>query len=133
MEWSDSLSIGVEAVDNQHKELIKRANGFFEVMKTGGGKDQVLQVLDFLSGYVVKHFRDEEMIQIRYRYPGYEAHRKMHQDFVEDVKRLRAELEQNGVTVASSSMVALTLSNWLVTHITMQDRLIGKHVKSLQG
>ena len=129
MEWSESLSIGVEAVDNQHKELIKRANAFFDVMKAGGGNEQVLPVLDFLSGYVVKHFHDEEMIQIRYKYPGHEAHKKMHQDFVEDVKRLRADLEKNGVTIASSSMVAMTLSN----HITMQDRLIGKYIKSLQG
>ena len=133
MEWSDNLSIGVDAVDNQHKELIKRANSFFDAMKAGSGKEEILKVLDFLGGYVVTHFHDEEMLQVRYQYPGYEAHKKIHADFVEEVKRMRADIEKNGLTLATNSMVAMTLSNWLVSHITMQDRLVGRHIKAQQG
>lgn len=130
MQWADNLSIGVDAIDNQHKELINRANSFFTALKNGSGKEETLKVLAFLSSYVVNHFRDEEAIQVRHNYPKYQEHRKLHKDFLETVKTMKADIEKNGVTTASSTMIAMTVSNWLVNHINLQDKDIGRHIRA---
>lgn len=34
MVWTQNLSVGVEEIDDQHKELIDRVNKFYAAMKT---------------------------------------------------------------------------------------------------
>jgi hemerythrin len=129
MEWSESLSVGVEAIDSQHKELISRVNAFYASLRKENAKQETLKVLDFLSGYVVQHFRDEEAIQAKYNYPNYPEHRKVHKDFIESVQGIKADIEKDGVTTTSSSLIAMTLSNWLVNHISKMDKDIGRHIR----
>lgn len=129
MEWTPNLSVGIDMIDNQHKELINRANQFYAELRKENGKAETLKVLDFLSNYVVKHFSDEEAIQAKYNYPGYAEHRKLHRDFIENVKGIKADIAKNGVTSASSTLIAMTVSNWLINHISVMDRDIGRHIR----
>jgi hemerythrin len=129
MEWTHDLSVGVEEIDSQHKELIARVNSFFDAMKSGGSHERVLEMLSFLESYVAKHFGDEEALQLRYNYPGYTAHKKLHQEFKQTVKELRGEIEKR-FTPATQSMVGMTLTSWLVLHITKEDKAIGAYIRS---
>lgn len=129
MEWSDNLSVGVDTIDNQHKELINRVNAFYAALRKENSKEETLKVLDFLSSYMVRHFKDEEAIQVKYNYPKYAEHRKIHKEFIETVKGVTADLEANGVTTAASTMIAMTVTNWLVNHISIQDKDIGRHIR----
>ena len=95
MEWTPDLSVGVEAIDNQHKELIRRMNAFFSSME-GNDQKKVLDMLAFLADYVVTHFRDEEALQVRCNYPGYAEHKKLHQDFVSQVKEMTKDIKEQG-------------------------------------
>ena len=131
MEWAENLSVGVDSIDGQHKELIKKTNEFTQAMKAGSGKQEVLKIMDFLAQYVVTHFRDEEALQIRSNYPKYQEHRKIHMDFIADVERMRKEIEGSGMTVATNLMVGSTLSNWLITHITRHDRELGAYIRNI--
>lgn len=92
-----------------------------------------MNILDFLSGYVLTHFADEETLQVQHGYPGYQAHSKLHQDFVKEVTALRSDLEKSGVTATGCSLVGMTLANWLVSHISTQDRLVGQYIKGKNG
>ncbi|MGE5495933.1 MAG: bacteriohemerythrin [Burkholderiales bacterium] len=131
MEWTQDLSVGVEQIDSQHKELIARVNSFFDAMKNGSSDKRVFEMLDFLESYVASHFKDEEALQVRYGYPGYAAHKKLHEDFKATVKNLRKEIEK-GFTPATQSMVGMTLTNWLLLHITKEDKALGKYIRSKQ-
>ncbi len=128
MEWTPDLSVGVEAIDNQHKELIQRMNRFFESME-GDNRQKVLDMLAFLGDYVVTHFRDEEALQVRYNYPGYAEHKKLHQDFVKDVGEMTENIKNNGFTVASKAMVGMTLTSWLTLHIRRADKAVGDYIR----
>ncbi len=129
MDWTPDLSVGVEAIDNQHKELIRRMNSFFDSMQ-GDNQQKVLDMLGFLGDYVVTHFRDEEALQVRYNYPGYAEHRKIHQDFVRQVGEMTKDIKEHGFTVASKAMVGMTLTNWLTQHIRKTDRAVGDYIRS---
>lgn len=129
MEWTENLSVGVKEIDDQHKELINRVNVFSDAMKKGEANGQVMEVLSFLEAYVVTHFRDEEALQVRYNYPNYQAHRKIHKDFIQTVKELRASIEK-GFTPATASMVSMTLTSWLLLHISKEDKAIGAYIRT---
>jgi len=53
MEWTQDLSVGVEQIDSQHKELIARVNSFYDVMSGAEKNAKVLEVLNFLESYVI--------------------------------------------------------------------------------
>lgn len=131
MMWTDSLSIGVTEIDDQHKELFKRIDAFNAALHTEKSKEETLKVLDFLSQYVVTHFRNEEAIQRRYNYPRYAEHHQIHEDFIKTVGEITEDIRKGGVTNIASSVVAMTLANWLVNHISIQDKALGKHIASL--
>jgi hemerythrin len=127
MEWTPGLSVGVEAIDNQHKELIRRMNIFFASME-GDDREKVLDMLVFLSDYVATHFRDEEALQVKSNYPGYLEHRRIHQDFVREVNKLSADIKTD-YTVATKSLVGMTLTRWLTLHIRKKDKAVGDYIR----
>ncbi len=129
MQWTNDLSVGVETIDNQHKELIRRLNSFYDSMNADN-QAKVMEMLAFLSDYVVTHFRDEEALQVRYNYPGYAEHRKLHQAFMKDVRQMSDDMQKHGFTVATKSLVGLTLTNWLTLHINREDKAVGQFIRS---
>lgn len=92
MEWTKYLSVGVAAIDDQHKELIKRANLFFDALNQDADNHKVLEVLDFLWSYIQSHFKDEENLQVKVNYSKYPQHKKIHDDFVNTVKKIRKDI-----------------------------------------
>jgi len=128
MEWTPDLTVGVEMIDEQHKELIRRMNAFFDAMKNGDKQQKVLEILDFLEVYVESHFRDEEMLQLSSGYPHFKEHKKLHTDFIADVKQIRSDIAQAGFTAATASLVGSTLVSWLTLHIKKTDKGLGAFI-----
>ncbi len=130
MTWNDNLAVGVDLIDNQHKELFSRIDGFYDTLRQGGDAKKVIDMLVYMQNYVVTHFTAEEGLQRKYNYPKYLDHKKLHDNFVREVNDLKIDIEKNGVTVASSSLVGMTLSNWLVNHINVHDKALGNYLKT---
>jgi hemerythrin len=117
-------------IDEQHKELIGRMNAFFDAMKNGDKQQKVIEILDFLEEYVESHFRDEERLQLSSGYPHYKEHKKLHTDFIADVKQIRGDIEKVGFTAATASLVGSTLVSWLTLHIKKTDKGLGAFILS---
>lgn len=126
IEWRESLSIGVEEIDKQHKELLRRFDGLLNACKEGKGIDELKGLLDFLSDYVRIHFNDEEAIQRQHHYPGYEDHRKEHASFVVQLNELRQEIDTHGMSVHHVMETNNLLLKWLINHISVVDKELGK-------
>jgi hemerythrin len=59
--WSDGLASGSEEIDNQHKELITRANRLLATFEGDGmNRQEISKIIDYLTDYVVFHFGTEE-------------------------------------------------------------------------
>lgn len=130
MEWTQDLSVGVKEIDDQHKELIRRMNSFFDAMKSRNKEQEILKMLDFLAYYVVTHFRDEEKLQVSSGYPKYQEHLQMHKDFIADVTQMRGDIQKTGFTAATSSLISTTLVAWLTLHIKKADKEVGTFIRS---
>lgn len=127
--WKEDLSIGVDQIDNQHKELIGRIDGLFEACNKGKGKEEVLKVIDYLGDYVVTHFSDEEGLQKKYRYPGYNSHKLLHTQFIKDFGTLKDSLNKDGVTPILIIKMNKLLIDWLLNHIKKTDKELGVFLK----
>jgi len=129
IQWRDSYSIGVEMVDKQHKELFDAINRLLDSCAQGKGSEEVINVVNFLTEYVVKHFSSEENLQKRYGYPQYDEHKKMHDNFVKDVENIKKEIEMHGVSQKTVITVNRKIVDWLTGHITSVDRKLGEFLK----
>lgn len=98
LNWGNSFSIGIESVDSQYKELFNRINLLLFAVENGKGKDEVIETLNLLEEYVIKHFTDEEEIQKNNNYPKYSIQHKQHDEFKEELKELRKVFETTGVS-----------------------------------
>jgi hemerythrin len=58
IEWRDSLAIGVEAIDNQHKELLLRFDRLLKACQSGQGIEELKKLQTFLEEYVRTHFNN---------------------------------------------------------------------------
>lgn len=129
-EWTPDLAVGVDEVDNQHKELFRNVNQLLVAMAQGTGKQQLGDILGFLANYAVSHFAMEEKHMTRYGYPSLESHRLQHVAFVRDFTQLKQRLESEGATTLLVLEVQKRVMDWLVNHITKTDKLMGAFLKS---
>lgn len=133
IEWRESLAIGVKEIDDQHRELLHRFDGLLKACKAGRGVEELNGLQAFLEEYVITHFSDEEGLQRRHAYPGYEAHRAQHQVFIDRIKKLRTETEKDGVSLHHVVETNNLLLKWLITHISVADKELGKFLNSSAG
>lgn len=121
--WTPELSVGLEAVDLQHRELFEAVNRLHDAMQAGKGREELGRVLRFLRDYTDRHFGDEEALMASVSYPGSERHRELHGEFRRRVADLEA-LFQQGASMLSIEVLHL-LRDWLVQHIQGEDRALG--------
>lgn len=126
MPWHPSLSVGVDFIDEQHKEWFRHAEKLFDAGKKGQAREYIGDLLAFLDNYTKKHFADEEEYMRSIDYPGLAEQKKAHASFVASLEKLRNDYEQSGgsltVIISANQMVI----DWLTNHISKMDRKIGE-------
>jgi len=129
MSWSETLSVGVTALDNDHKKLVEMTNKMFDAMKEGHGADEIGKILDGLIGYVKIHFANEERLFAQTGYPNLAAHKKQHDDLTHQVLEVQKKYK-SGATGTLSIEVMNFLKDWLLKHIMGDDKKYGPYLNS---
>jgi hemerythrin len=129
LEWTPALSVGVEEVDVQHQELLRRAERLLVAMR-GGQQREAAPLLAFLESYVVFHFEAEERLMRERRYPDLEAHAAAHERFREDLGDVTVQLDRAGPTPLLALTVHNWLSDWFRAHIGEMDRELGRWLRT---
>jgi hemerythrin len=129
IEWRESLSVGVEEIDSQHKQLLRHFDQLLKACESGKGIGELKILLGFLDGYVIHHFSDEEGIQRQHGYPGYEAHKREHDWFVARLKALRRDTGREEVALHHVVETNHLLLKWLIHHISTVDVQLGRFLK----
>ena len=129
-QWDSSLESGYEKVDNQHKQLVTAVNNLMEASKSGKGDKAVMETLEFLTSYAVKHFADEEQLQVKYKYPDYLNHKRIHDEFKATVGELTTKVNKDGPTEEIIDTVSSAIGSWLLHHIRGDDFRMAAFVKA---
>jgi len=128
--WDSSLETGYERVDNQHKQLVAAVNNLMDASMNGKGNAAVMETLEFLTGYAVKHFADEEQLQVQFNYPDYLYHKRIHDEFKVVVGELVGKVNNEGPTEEIIDKVSTTIGSWLLNHIKGDDFRMATFVKA---
>lgn len=126
--WSSKLSIGIDKIDEQHKELVRLVNQLHRAMKAKAGIHEASKVLDQLTEYTVYHFAFEEEAFDKYDYEDKEQHKKYHAELVKKVVDFQSDLKAGKAGLSMDLMNFLT--SWLKDHILKTDKA---YVASLKG
>jgi len=128
MTWSDSYSVQVRAIDEEHKQLFKMINDLHSAMKSGQGSVVVGKVLDRLIQYTRLHFANEEEAMAKAEYPAFVSHVAAHRELTQQVEELSVKVK--GGTAGVSVEVMDFLQRWLTDHILHMDQ---KYAPFLNG
>ena len=128
MDWTDSLSVNVAEVDNQHKKLVALLNQLHHSSVSGKGNETMKQVLNELTQYTANHFAYEEKILAEHGYPELATHKDLHDKLAAQVVKFNEEFQKG--TSSISADLFLFLRSWLNGHIRGSDRHYGKFLNS---
>ena len=127
--WKDNLKIDVPLIDSEHKELCDRIDQLFAACSQGKGKEEIVKTLEFLEGYTIKHFSDEEKLQRASTYPKCKEHKELHEFFKKQIADLKKDILANGASIAVISKTNYFLMNWLLNHIQKVDKELAGYLK----
>jgi hemerythrin len=126
--WSNDYSVGSVLIDSQHKELVAMTNELFRGCEQMNGRiASFMKTIHKAVNYAKTHFSTEEVFMRKVDYPDYVAHKKEHEDFVNEVLRQVKNFEAGA---CSPLEFAQFLKNWLLNHIAVCDK---KYVPYLKG
>ncbi|MBI5101979.1 MAG: hemerythrin family protein [Nitrospirae bacterium] len=135
MEWTEDLSVGVDLIDEQHKELFRRINDLVKSIKNHACKFTIGETIGFLEEYAERHFAEEEKYMVMYDYPEYDLHRKQHKVFLSNCLELKKELAglEGGGRPGSYELSVETnrvVVDWIAQHIFTVDRKLGAYLRA---
>lgn len=133
-EWDDDYNIGVEVVDNAHRQLFRIVSRIANIFKEGDfdkNKSTCIEAVKYLKSYAAKHFSEEEAYQLKIGYKGYKMHKEVHENMKNVViPALEKEMEVKSYSKESIAYFLGVCAGWLTTHILIEDRAIVGKVKS---
>ncbi|HAZ12632.1 MAG: hemerythrin [Bdellovibrionales bacterium GWA2_49_15] len=132
MEWKSELSVGIESIDNQHKELVAMIAELNDAMGKGKGREVLGTIFDKIIQYAGTHFAYEEKLFATHAFPGAAAHKVEHAALVKQALELQGKFKAGQMTISFATLDFLM--DWLKKHIMGTDKqytqfLVGKGVK----
>ena len=129
IEWNDSLSVGIDIIDEQHKMLIQRLNDLSKAVEMKQGETEIMKTLEFMIDYTDFHFSSEEKHMTEQMYPGLDYQLKQHKEFKDTLAHIVEDFEEEGPTRALVTSINTFLVNWLINHIEKVDLKFGEFLK----
>ncbi|MCR9205124.1 MAG: bacteriohemerythrin [Halobacteriovoraceae bacterium] len=125
-EWSEELSIGVDQMDQQHKNLVNKINLLIEDINCDS--PNILKDFQELGRFVVEHFNDEEIYMESIEFPNLEIHKNIHKQLLEKVGEYGQSIESGNL---DKGQLINFLKMWLKSHIMGIDMKYGEHAKKI--
>ena len=125
--WNDSLSVGIEDIDDDHKRLLSFYIRMVELLQGEANTEEFVNILTEMTNYALVHFKTEEDYMESISYPKLKEHKEIHEEY-----RLKVALfNANYFNVNSTSPreVLMFLKNWWLNHIKTHDTEYAKFAK----
>lgn len=131
IEWTNDFEFGVPTIDEQHQKLFQLSSELMKTIFKGKKANEIDKTISFLDNYIITHFRDEEELMKKYKYPFIHfqkwQHQKFTQHFVKFKKEVRALDNYNRNFILFR--IQILLVDWLVNHTLKIDKHLGRYIK----
>lgn len=132
VKWDESLILGVEDIDADHQDLVACLNGLSNATFANDASTSIGPALQKLVDRAREHFRSEETLMARVDYPGLAAQRSEHETLLVSVLMFQQRAQEGGsASISSENLVSLT--SWLVHHITDADKDFARFILRSQA
>jgi hemerythrin len=133
VEWSDTYSLGIEQIDEQHRHLLSLLNETYDMFVADGKKVDIETLLDELINYATYHLYAEEQLMSQIDYTWAEEHLIEHADFIRRVKIHQKDFYSGRKTLSLELIVFL--QEWLLEHIFISDKALAEALiqRGMQG
>ena len=128
LEWQDSYSVKVRALDAQHKRLFELLNELRCAIQQGRTQDVSGKIINHLVDYTGYHFAAEEKLLERYHFGGLPTHRGEHRVLRERIEKFKEEFDEGNFQVATD--LEKFLQRWLTHHIQTVDQRYSKFLNA---
>jgi hemerythrin-like metal-binding protein len=120
VEWKEAYSVGIQALDDDHKRLLSLLDKFQTAYAYHTGDEFERQALNELVDYTKTHFAREELLLEQHGYPDLEAHKQEHREMIAKVDHFTGIYAEKGH--AALGEVSQYLKDWLINHINGTDK-----------
>jgi hemerythrin len=127
MTWSESYTVNSYALDTQHRKLFAHVNDLYDAIQEGRSKAILSTSLEALLAFSKTHFRDEESLLAKLKYPDLAYQKDEHNAFLQKIAGFQAQ--HNSGRAALSMPMLDYLKNWLTNHILKDDKKYASYVK----
>lgn len=129
MTWTDSMSVSVKVLDEDHKKLVAMVNELHDGILQGRRQEALGRVLDQLVQYTKIHFAREEEYFAKTRYAAAAEHKKEHDELIKKATELQVRYKSGTTSMLSLETMSF-LKGWLSHHIQGVDKLYGPHLNT---
>jgi len=123
LEWKDSYSVGVAAVDHEHRELIELVNRMHAVLERGGDPDEVQRVFGDLFRAISAHFALEERFMREHGYDQATPHKADHERLLDRLRDIMDDYRgaDDRAEAGAADRLVAAVDAWFVNHFKTHD------------
>jgi hemerythrin len=129
LEWDEKMSVGVKAMDDDHKALVGLLNEMSEALDSEQERKVLGAVLERMIQYTKDHLAREERLLAEHGYPDCTEHHKGHDLMIATALQAQASFRVGRSEMLSDEMLQF-LKNWLESHIMGTDKEYGPFLNS---
>ena len=123
--WKSEYSVGIEAVDLEHREMIELINELYDEMSDKRNPESIEHFLGDIHATISAHFALEERVMQRSNYSEYEDHKDDHEELLDQIRDLMDSFDSD--PDSGLSLLQERLSDWFASHFSTFDaRLHGE-------
>lgn len=122
MLWDEADSVGVDSIDEQHKQIVAITNRLFQEIIKDTGTESIFEILNEMARYADYHFSYEEGLLKEHGFPPdkLEPHLAEHRALTAQVQEFIAKARENDDLIDLE--VFDFLRNWMSGHLHKTDK-----------
>jgi hemerythrin len=129
LHWDKRYSIGIEAIDHEHRELVDLINRLYEEARARGSKVAVLGFFGDLFKAISAHFALEERVMRERGYDQLMQHKNDHERLLDEIRDIMEDYETTDLF--DEQLLAQRLDAWFSRHFETHDarlhHALGRH------
>jgi|SRR5690349_5724868 hemerythrin len=129
LHWENRYSVGITAIDNEHREMIELINRLYAEATVQGSKDAIANFFGDLFKAISSHFALEEHLMRERGYDQLTQHKSDHERLLDELRDIMEDFEAS--ERMDEKLLAHRLDAWFSRHFESHDarlhNILGDH------